>query len=489
MTLKTAFSDFQIGDLAVFEQSFDPDAFTQFAAMSGDLNQLHHDANYAAASEFARPIVPMHMTISPLSRIAGMIFPGHPSLYLSHEVRSILPVFYGDRLSYSAKIIGLNAGLQTLTIRVLVCREAQVVLEAQMRVKSRLPTWTTRHEEPDLTPPAGAALVTGATGEIGTALAVTLARRGLDLILADRGPGAKREALEQALGRVTGKAQTITFATADLNDPDCVETLCATLARQKTVTSVFHSASPPLDAPLHDLVQVNYAALQQISQAVLAGMLLRQGGVIANVGSVAMERLIPGWHHYAAAKAMAAQFLGAFHKSHSEFGVRGLTVLSGLVATDYSKSAQGNAPAMLPRELAEAVVKSALEDQAGGAVMIEWNGTRAGATGFHDNRATAAPITATPTANGPQTAPNTGTNTGPRAQIETIIRRRLRLANDVPLAGGGVNTTPGWDSLRHIELILELEAAFGFRYTAGDVDKMLTFEALVETTQACLSQT
>ncbi len=482
MTLNTAFSDFQIGDLAVFEQSFDTDAFTQFAGLSGDLNPLHHDTGYAADTEFARPIVPMHLTISPLSRIAGMIFPGDPSLYLGHEVRSILPVFYGDRLTYSAKIIALNEALQTLTIRVLVCRDAQVVLEAQMRVKSRLPTWTTRHEGPDLTPPAGAALITGATGEIGTALAVTLARRGLDLILVDRGPGTKREALEQALGRVTGKAQTITFATADLNDPASVATLCTTLARQNTVTSVFHSASPPLDAPLHDLVQVNYAALQQISQAVLAGMLLRQRGVIATIGSVATERVIPGWHHYAAAKAMAAQFLTGFDKTQSEFGVRGLTVLSGLVATEYSKSAQGSAPAMLPLELAEGVVKAALDDQAGGALMIEWNGTRAGATGFHDNRAT--PVTATPVQTAAQPSPQSATNTGPQAQIETVIRRRLRLANDVPLAGGGVNTTPGWDSLRHIELILELEAVFGIRYGAGDVDKMLTFEALVETTKA-----
>lgn len=494
MTLKTSFSDFQIGDLAIFEQSFEPDAFTQFAAMSGDLNPLHHDADYAAASEFARPIVPMHMTISPLSRIAGMIFPGNPSLYLGHEVRSILPVFYGDRLTYSAKITGLNAALQTLTIRVLVCRDVQVVLEAQMRVKSRLPEWTTSHTMPDLAPAAGAALVTGAAGEIGTALTMALARRGVDLVLVDRGPGPKRDALAKNLERVTGKTQKIAFTTADLNDPASITTLCETLADHKSVTSVFHSASPPIDAPLHDLVQVNYSALQQISQAVLTGMLMRQRGVVATIGSVATERVIAGWHHYSAAKAMAAQCLTAFDKSHSEFGVRGLTVLSGLVATEYSKSLQGSASAMLPQELAEAVVSAALDDQAGGAIMIEWNGTRAGATGFYDNRPAPLPPThdtalttqaAAPQANG---APKTAAQAVLDAQIESVVRRSLRLADDVSLAGGGVGTTPGWDSLRHIELILELEGLFGIHFGAGDVDKMLSFEALVETTKACLAQ-
>ncbi|MBL4898008.1 MAG: SDR family NAD(P)-dependent oxidoreductase, partial [Colwellia sp.] len=390
--MKKTFSDFQIGDIAVFEQSFSPKDFIAFSQLSGDQNPLHHDANYAAASAFEQTIVPVHMTLAPLSRIAGMIFPGDPSLYLGHEVRSILPVFYGQTLSYSAKIIALNAELRALTIRVLVIRGAEVVLEAEMRVMSRLESWECAEPSLCLAPSPAVSLVTGATGEIGTALAVVLARRGQNLVLVDRGPGKKRDALAQALKQAGGREVQIDFVTADLNVPQQVSELSAYLTARGDVACVFHSASPPLDAPLQNLVQVNYAALQQMSEAVLPAMLLRQQGVLAHIGSVATERVIPNWHNYSAAKAMAGQFLTGFDKSHSEYGARGLSILSGLVATEYSASVQGSAPAMLPQELAEAVVEVALDDRAGRAMMIEWNTRRAGSLGFHHNPPAPAPV-------------------------------------------------------------------------------------------------
>ena len=487
MTEQKEFTAFQVGDIATFQQSFSPEGFAEFAKLSGDHNPLHHDAAYAAESEFEQPIVPMHMTIAPLSRIAGMTFPGDPSLYLSHEVRSILPVFYGDTLSYSARVTAVNESLRTLTIRVLVLRGAQVVIDATMRVMSRLESWVPQNNQPDLAPPPAAALITGATGEIGTALALNLARRGHDLVLVDRGAGAKRDALAGVLANVTTGGQRVDFIATDLGKTADVEMLCAALADRGDVTSVFHSASPPLTASLADLVQVNYAALHQISEAVLPAMLLRQEGVVANVGSVATERVIPGWHDYAAAKAMAGQYLSAFDKSNSEFGVRGLNILSGLVATAYSTSAQGNAPAMVPQELAEAIAEIALDDRAGRAVMVEWNGWRTGAVGFHENRVAPALVPTAAAGGATVAAPVAAGDTAAiETQIAGVLRARFNLPADADLSDGGVGNTPGWDSLRHIELVLHLEELFGIRYGAGDVEKMLTYQSLVSVTRARL---
>jgi short-subunit dehydrogenase/acyl dehydratase/acyl carrier protein len=487
MTEQNEFSNFKVGDLAVFQQSFAQEEFADFARLSGDHNPLHHDATYAADSEFERPIVPMHMTIAPLSRIAGMIFPGDPSLYLSHEVRSILPVYYGDQLTYSARVAAINEGLRALTIRVLVLRSDTVLIDAEMRVMSRLESWTPQNSVADVSVGTAATLVTGATGEIGTALALDLTRRGHNLVLVDRGEGPKRDALKNALDKVRSKNQQFDFVTADLTVEQDVAELCAALSERNNVTAVFHSASPALTAPLADLVQVNYSALQQIAEAVLPAMLARQEGVLANIGSVATERIIPGWHDYAAAKAMAGQFLMAFDKSHAEFGVRGLNVLSGLVATAYSTSAQGSSPAMVPQELAEAVLQIALDDRAGQAVMVEWNGRRNGAVGFHDNRRVAALATPYQTASGVQdlaASSESPAGQGLESQVAAVLRARLSLSADSDLSGAGVGSTPGWDSLRHIELVLELEQVFGIRYGAGDVEKMLTFESLVNVTRS-----
>jgi short-subunit dehydrogenase/acyl dehydratase/acyl carrier protein len=489
MTTLTTFSDINVGDLAVFQQSYSTNDFDNFSAMSGDTNPLHHDVAYAALSEFDRPIVPMHITIAPFSRIAGMIFPGDPSLYLSHEVRSIMPVFYGDSLTYSARVVSINEALRTLTLRVLVLRGHEVVLDAQMQVMSRLDKWMPKEGQLDFSPEQPVALITGATGEIGSALALDMARRGSNLVLVDRGESPKRAALREALVPIMSPTQTCEFVTADLVKPVDVDALCSMLESKGNVTSLFHSASPALTASLEDLVQVNYAALQKISQSMLPAMLTYQKGVVANIGSVSTERVIPGWHDYSATKAMASQFIGNFDRSHSEFGVRGLTVLSGLVATKYSASVQGGSPAMVPQELAESVLKSALDDRSGKAVLIEWNGKRAGSYGFHDDRA-ATPliiptqITATPTQSTEESA---ALDTDLVNTISTVLRNRLGLAASADITSGGVGSTPGWDSLRHIELVLELEQVFGIRYGASEIEKMFTFSGVVDVTKAKLN--
>ena len=485
MSQTRMFSDFKVGDTAVFEQSFSAQDFAAFAALSGDHNPLHHDAAYASESEFEKTIVPMHMTMAPMSRIAGMIFPGDPSLYLGHDIRSALPVFYGDKLVYSAQIVSINPTLRTLTIRLLVCRDAEVVLDAQMRVMSRLESWEPQAAASGYNSPApDQVLITGATGEIGTAIAMTLARRGCNLLLVDRGAGAKRDALASALQGVTGADQTIEHLTADLARPSDVAALCADLSARADVAKVIHTASPPLSASLEDLVQVNYAALRDISQAVAAGMLHRQSGHVVSLGSVATERVIPDWEDYSAVKAMAAQFTTRLDKTYAAYGVRGLTVLSGLVATAYSADVQGDAPAMLPQELAEKIATLVYDDAASRSALVEWSGSRSGDYGFHEPSTGPVARAAAPT-QAAATAPvaAVGTGGGLADQIDDILRTRLRLPADTQLAGGGVGVTQGWDSLRHIELVLELEQAFGIRYTAQDMEKVMMYDALVTITQ------
>lgn len=478
-----AFSDFCVGDLAVFRQSFDASDFQAFSALSGDRNPLHHDEGYAAESRFGRPIVPVHMTIAPLSRVAGMVFPGDPSLYLGHEVRSILPVHYGETLTYSARIKAVHPELRTLTIRVLAMRGSDVVLDAEMRVMSRLESWAAAPLQSDLLPSKGRILITGATGEIGTALARAVARRGWPLLLVDRGPGPKRDRLEALLKPLIASSDGVEFLACDLTSNAEVDELCLRLETRADVAALFHTASPPIDAPLHDLVQVNYAALCRLASAALPSMLARQDGVAVTIGSIATERVIPGWHDYSAAKAMAGQFLTAFHKSNSAFGVRGLTVLSGLVATDYSAAAQGSGPAMLPEELADQVLHEAFDDRARSAVIIEGGISRRGNLGFHVD---SAPAPSVPEQMGKGGTLARGADQealgadGPDTRIASTVRRKLGLPMDADLSEGGVGITPGWDSLRHIELVLELESTFGIRFAAGEVEKILDYETLVQ---------
>src|SRR6185436_16589741 len=99
-----SFVNFSVGDSVSFTRRFSQADFDMFSRLSGDQNVLHHDAAVAAGSQFKRPILPLHITAAPLSAVAGMIFPGEPSLYLEHHLRAVGPAFYDEELTYSARI-------------------------------------------------------------------------------------------------------------------------------------------------------------------------------------------------------------------------------------------------------------------------------------------------------------------------------------------------------------------------------------------------
>ena len=129
------FSDFYIGQIAIFKKVFVEDDFKKFLELSGDENSLHWDKGYAKKTTFKRPIVPLQLSTAPLSRVAGMIFPGEPSLFLTNNVKAIKPIFYKDEIIYSAKIISISLSTKILGIRVLAIRSEEIVIDAFIKVK------------------------------------------------------------------------------------------------------------------------------------------------------------------------------------------------------------------------------------------------------------------------------------------------------------------------------------------------------------------
>ena len=86
--MKHKFSDFSVGDLIYFNKTFKNNDYKKFAEISEDFNPLHHNNKYALKYGDGHNIVPLHLIISPISRIAGMNFPGTPSLYFRPHCQS-----------------------------------------------------------------------------------------------------------------------------------------------------------------------------------------------------------------------------------------------------------------------------------------------------------------------------------------------------------------------------------------------------------------
>ena len=477
--MRTSFDNFAVGDVAVFERSFSIEDFTIFSRLSGDANPLHHDPEHALTTPFRRTIVPLHLVLAPLSRVAGMIFPGEPSLYLGHEVRAAQAVHYGEALRYSTRVEGINLAHRVLSLRAIALRRTEIVLDAVMRVQAMAQTWTGESDVPILrTQNAGRAVVTGASGAIGGAIALALASKGWALTLQDRGDGPRRQSLRAALDRLDADAE---FVAADLvTESGCAALTTAVLGRSD-VEALIHTASPALDAPVEQLVAVNYVAFKKLADAALPSMLARQKGRVIMIGSVAMVRNLPGWEDYAATKAMAGGFATGLDARFSSYGVRGMVLMPGYVATSFSDEIRGNAPALLPQEVA-ATVAEMIEAPGASATVLEYGRRSYGQLGFSSTPEPSIPgeMRSDPTATSSDTSSSS-------FAVADTVRRVLHLPRGCNLAGGGIGVTPGWDSLRQIELILALEAELSIQFTSMELTELGSFDALLVACQKKVS--
>lgn len=228
------------------------------------------------------------------------------------------------------------------------------------------------------TPPLRHALVTGASGAIGQAIARTLAARGLHVWLhAHR----HADAVEQLAARIRsagGRADTTVFDLADAQA--CRAALDAMLA-QAPIQVLVHNAGVHDDAVMAGMqpaqwqrvVDVNLNGFFHVAQPLLLPMLRTRWGRVVAISSVAAQAGNRGQANYAAAKA---GLHGAVRALALECASRGVTVNAvapGIIETPMSAGAFDAAAikrlvpmqrAGQPQEVAELVAFLASEQAA-----------------------------------------------------------------------------------------------------------------------------
>jgi NAD(P)-dependent dehydrogenase (short-subunit alcohol dehydrogenase family) len=249
---------------------------------------------------------------------------------------------------------------------------------------------------------------------------------------------------------------------------------------------VIHAASPGLQAPLEQLVAVNYLAFRQLAGVALPGMLARQKGRLLLIGSTAMLRGLVGWEDYAAAKTMAGGWVAAQDSRFSPYGVRGLLLMPGYVASRFSDGLREGAAALLPQEVA-AEAADMVEAPKDLAAVMEVGQRVSGSFGFFSSRQPVAPAnesvsrTDATSSSHPENARSSGA-------VTDVLRRILHLPPGAELSGGGLGATPGWDSLRQIEIILALESEFGIRFTSTELTELTRVDTLLDACQRKISE-
>ena len=481
--LDRAYEAFAIGDHVWFRRAFDAASFDAFADLSGDRSPLHHDKAYAAQTSFGSPIVPMHLAAAPFSAVVGMMLPGVRALYLSHEMRARLPVPFDTDVTYSARIVAKQDARQALDLSAILFHGDEVLLEGrllvQVRGEGRIDGKT--EVESDATIHSVGrrrALVTGARGAIGRATALALARSGWDLALQYRTHGTD-DALADAC-RALGA--DVSCHECDLANAEEVAVLTKVLARETPLTDVIHCASPAIDAGIDALVNVNHSALVAFGRGLIPEMLKAQDGRFLFVGSSALQHNPRGWEDYIAAKAAATHWTEGLNARYGKWGLSGHVVAPGYVETHFSDGyRQPGSPVLMPEQVAEAIVGVLRQsDRRGDSYLwLEPNGQRSGRYGFQDHT-----VTAMPSSIGRQQLRGTSEPQSKAAvegeSVDSLVAEFFGLASSIDLTNAGVDRLKGWDSLRHIELMLFLEQRLGLQFHASEIERTTDLDRLTE---------
>jgi 3-oxoacyl-[acyl-carrier protein] reductase len=222
-----------------------------------------------------------------------------------------------------------------------------------------------------------AALITGASGGIGGAIARALHAQGAVVTLS----GTRADALEQLKGTLGERTHVIA---ARMDDAVDIERLAkeAEAAMGKIDILVNNAgitrdniSMRMKDEEWEKVLEVNLTGTFRLTRATMRGMMKRRAGRVINITSVVGVTGNPGQANYAAAKA---GLIGMSKSLAQELASRGITVncvAPGFIATpmtdvltdDQKKAILGRVPASrlgTPEEIAAAVVFLASDEAA-----------------------------------------------------------------------------------------------------------------------------
>jgi len=213
------------------------------------------------------------------------------------------------------------------------------------------------------------ALVTGATGPIGGAIARTLHTQGATVALS----GTRREVLDQFAVDLGARVHVLP---CDLADSAAVETLVPraeeAMGQLDVLVANAGVARDNLLVQLRDedweqVIAINLSATFRLSRAAVRGMMRRRFGRIVAITSVVGATGNPGQANYVAAKAGIAGMMKAIAQEYAKRGITANCVAPGFIVTPMTERLNdkqreailGKIPASrpgTPEEVAAAVV-------------------------------------------------------------------------------------------------------------------------------------
>jgi acyl dehydratase len=116
--------DFEVGQHVTLRKTFTEDDLRKFVEITGDMNPLHVDEDFAARTRFRRRVLHGMLTASIFSTMVGMLLPGTGAIYRSQTLTFLRPVFPGETVTAHFVVRAVNRAKHRLDIEAWIENEA-----------------------------------------------------------------------------------------------------------------------------------------------------------------------------------------------------------------------------------------------------------------------------------------------------------------------------------------------------------------------------
>jgi len=127
--------EIKIGDKATATRTFDENSVIDFAKLTGDYNPIHFDKKYASETIFKKPIVHGPLVITLITTLFATDLPGPGSVYLSHTINYLRPVYFGDKITAEVVVVEINESNHVFLKTVCINQNGDIIIDGIARLK------------------------------------------------------------------------------------------------------------------------------------------------------------------------------------------------------------------------------------------------------------------------------------------------------------------------------------------------------------------
>jgi 3-hydroxybutyryl-CoA dehydratase len=127
--------DIQVGMTATFAKTITEADIVFFAGVSGDINAVHLNEEYAATTPFKGRIAHGMLSASLISAVLANRMPGPGTIYLDQRLKFLAPVRAGETVHAKVRVLEIDVNRCRVVLETTCSVKGAVVIEGEAKVK------------------------------------------------------------------------------------------------------------------------------------------------------------------------------------------------------------------------------------------------------------------------------------------------------------------------------------------------------------------